>query len=79
MHLERDRAILARAPLAQSTGLILVLAIWMISLGQMFHAEGVVPMVYIYLIFGSVILTSLIAQSVGILLGYWLGVGRGES
>jgi len=74
---ERDQKILARSSMAQSTGVILAVAAWEISLGQMFHEEGAVPMVYLYLIFGTVVLVNFISQSLGILVGYWLGVGDG--
>ena len=69
---------LARAPVAQTALIVLGLAGWMVTLAQRFHDEGAVPMVYMYLIFGSVILLMLIGQSLGILLGYWLGMRSGE-
>jgi hypothetical protein len=75
---ERDRAILARAPMAQTTVVLLALAAWLITLGERFHDEGAVPMVYLYLIFGSVVLLIFIGQSLGILMGYWLGAGDGQ-
>ena len=36
-------------------------------------------MVYLYLIFGSVILVMMITQSLGILLGHWIGQRYGKS
>jgi len=75
---ERDRAILARAPIVQSTAVLLSLAAWLVSLGQKFHEQGVVPMVYLYLLFGSIVLIMMIAQSFGVLLFYWIGVGNAE-
>ncbi len=75
---ERDRAVLARAGTAQSTLVLLGLATWLVILGQRFHDQGAVPMVYLYLIFGSVVLLMMIGQSLGILLGYWIGVPDGE-
>jgi len=71
---ERDRVVLARAPTAQVALIILGLVVWMIALSEHFHDEGSVPVVYLYLIFGSIILLTMIGQSVGILLGYWIGV-----
>ena len=76
---ERDRLVLSRAPHAQSAAVILALATWMIVLSERFHDQGAVPMVYLYLIFGTAILVNLIGQSVGILLGYWIGADHGES
>jgi hypothetical protein len=72
---ERDRAIMARAPLVQSTAVLLALAGWLIWLGQRFHEAGAVPMVYLYLLFGFIILVMMIAQSLGVLLFYWIGTG----
>ncbi|MGD8330340.1 MAG: hypothetical protein PVJ49_12980 [Acidobacteriota bacterium] len=73
---ERDRAILARAPMFQQVAILLALAAWLISLTQRFHDEGAVPVVYLYLLFGSIILVNMMAQSLGVLLGYWLKVGN---
>jgi hypothetical protein len=42
-------------------------------LTERFHEQGVVPIVYLNLMFGSVILVTMNAQSVGILLGHWIG------
>lgn len=67
---ERDRAVLARAPLAQTTLMILGLAAWIIALSERFHDEGAIPVVYLNLIFGSIVLLMMIGQAVGILLGY---------
>jgi len=76
---ERDRQVLAQAPAVQ-TGLVLVtLAVWNISLIKRFHDQGAVPMVYLYLIFGTVVLVSLIGHSAGIVVGYWMGSRFGES
>lgn len=76
---ERDRAILARAPNAQSIAVILSLAAWLIYLAEKFHDQGTVPVVYLYLIFGSSILVTLIGQSLGVLLGYWVVARYGQS
>ncbi len=73
---ERDQAVMARAPAAQSALVLIGLAIWTTYLTREFRAEGAIPVVYMYLIFGSVILLVLMGQSLGILLGYWIG-GRG--
>jgi len=75
---ERDRAVLARAPTAQATLMLLGLAGWLVALGQKFHEAGAVPMVYLYLMFGSLVLLMMIGLSVGILLGYWAGVRSAE-
>jgi hypothetical protein len=73
---ERDQVVIARAPAAQSALVLIGLAAWTFYLTRHFRAEGAVPVVYMYLIFGSMILLVLMGQSLGILLGYWMG-GRG--
>jgi len=75
---ERDRAILARAPAVLFPAVLLTLGAWNVSFTLRFHDEGAVPMVYMYLLFGSVLLVMMIAQSLGVLLFYWIGVGDGE-
>ena len=74
---ERDQAILRRASTAQSAAILLALAAWLTALPKMFHSEGAVPVVYLYLMFGSVVLVHMIGQSVGILLGYWFAARHG--
>jgi hypothetical protein len=76
---ERDRAILARAPIVQQAAILLALAAWLIALTERFRDQGAVPVVYLYLLFGSIILVNMIAQSLGVLLGYWTGVGDARS
>jgi hypothetical protein len=68
---ERDRAIVERAPLIQLWAVILLLVAWTIGLTESYHETGQVPTTYMYLIFFSSIIISTIAQSVGILIGYW--------
>ncbi len=75
---ERDRRVLSRAPHAQSAAVLIGLAAWMVYLAERFHEQGVVPLVYLYLIFGTAVLVNLIGQSAGILLGYWIGADHGE-
>ena len=67
---ERDRAILAGAPRLQSAAMLVTLAAWMIGLIERFHSAGAVPMVYLYLVFWSCWVVSLLAFPLGILLGY---------
>ena len=76
---ERDRAILSRAPNVTTAAVLLTLAGWMIYLAEKFRPEGAVPVVYLYLIFGSVIMIDFIARPIGVLLGYWMVVRRAES
>ena len=74
---ERDASILRRAATVQWATVILTLAAWLTALPKMFHSEGAVPVVYLYLMFGSVLLVSLFGQALGILIGNWWAVRRG--
>ena len=67
---ERDRAILASAPAGQAGAMLVVLAAWMIGLGEAAQATQTVPVAALYAMFWSVFLTSLIALLVGVVLGY---------
>ncbi|MDH3819902.1 MAG: hypothetical protein OEU59_02170 [Gammaproteobacteria bacterium] len=75
---ERDRLVLAQAGTYQIGFVLISLAIWLVALGERFHAEGAVPMVYLYLMFGSIVMISFIGQAAGILLGYWFGERFGQ-
>jgi len=67
---ERDRSILAAAPRLQSAGMLVTLAGWMVWLIERFHGAGAVPLVYLYLLFWSCWVVSLLMFPLGILLGY---------
>jgi len=75
---ERDRIVLSRAGTVQSGLMLIALAAWLIALTERFREPGAVPVVYLYWIFGSLILVNLIGQSLGILFGYWIGSANGE-
>ena len=75
---ERDRQVLSQAGNYQIGFVLVSLAIWLVTLGERFHAEGAVPMVYLYLMFGSIVMISFIGQAVGILISYWLGERFGQ-
>jgi hypothetical protein len=68
---ERDIKIIDRAPRVQWLAAIFTLVAWTIGLTERYHATGLVPSVYLYVVFLSVLVVSTIAQSAGILLGYW--------
>jgi len=68
---ERDRPALSWGPGAQSVGVLLAISAWCTILPSLYHDEGAVPMVYMYLIFGSVFLVYLSSYFVGVLLGCW--------
>jgi len=68
---KRDRMILERAPLIQLWAVILSLIAWAIGLTEIYWDAGQVPIMYLYLIFFSSLIVSTLAQSIGILIGYW--------
>jgi len=68
---ERDRTIMDRSTRAQWLAVILSLAAWMVGLSEGYHSEGQIPVVFLYLIFISTLAVSSVAQSAGILIGYW--------
>lgn len=68
---ERDIAILNRAPLTQLWAVIISLVVWAVSLTEIYWDQGAVPIMYMYIIFFSSLVVSTVAQSLGILIGYW--------
>jgi hypothetical protein len=74
---ERDLSILRRSATGQTTTVILTMAAWLTVLPRMFHSEGAVPVVYLYLMFGSVFFGMMLGQALGILVGYWWELRRG--
>lgn len=73
---ERDRLIMARAPRVQFLAVLFSLVAWVIALTEAFREQGQVPIIYLTLIMISTLIVSTIAQSLGILIGYWRGAGR---
>lgn len=67
---ERDRLILGRAPVVQLWAVIFSLVIWTIVLTESYWDQGIPP-IFMYLVFMSTIIVSAVAQSIGILIGYW--------
>lgn len=68
---ERDRRIVESSGRAQWLAVIFLLVAWTISLTEIFHNERQVPLAFLTLIFMSALIISPLAQSLGILLGYW--------
>jgi hypothetical protein len=73
---ERDRLILGRAPAAQLWAVILSLVIWTIVLTEIYWDQGIPP-IFMYFVFMSTLIVSAVAQSIGILIGYWR-MGRND-
>jgi len=72
---ERDRLIMGQAPKVQLLAVMLSLAAWMIALTESYWDEGQIPVIFPYLILISTLIVSTLAQSIGILIGYWR-IGR---
>ena len=68
---ERDRLIMDRAPRVQWPAVVLTLAIWMIALNEVYREPNLIPGVFLYVMFMSVLIINTLAQSLGILIGYW--------
>ena len=73
---ERDRLILGRAPVVQLWAVIISIVIWTIVLTESFWDQGIPP-IFMYIVFMSTLIVSAVAQSIGILIGYWRGVSSG--
>ena len=68
---ERDRLIIERSGRAQWLAVIFSLVAWTIALTEIYRDQGQVPIAFLNLIFMSTLIVSTLAQSLGILLGYW--------
>jgi hypothetical protein len=66
---ERDRAILASAPAGQAPAMLVTLAAWMIGLIEAYHGVESVPTVFLYLIFWSCVMVSVLALLAGVVVG----------
>lgn len=70
---ERDRAILASAPAGQAPAMLVALAAWMIALTEAYRSTHLVPSAFLYLIFWSMVMVSVLGLLAGVLLGYRRG------
>ena len=68
---ERDRLIIERSSRAQWLAVIFSLVAWTIALTEIYHDQGQVPIAFLQLILWSTLIISTLAQSLGILVGYW--------
>ncbi len=73
---ERDKLIMVRAQRVQLIAVMFSLVAWVISLSEIYHTEGQIPVAFLYLIFISVLLVMALAQSIGVLMGYWKSVSH---
>ncbi|MDD4924557.1 MAG: hypothetical protein PHF74_07000 [Dehalococcoidales bacterium] len=68
---ERDRFIILKANRIQWLAVIFSIVIWVIALTETYHVERQVPVDFLTLIMISILIISTLAQSLGILIGYW--------
>jgi len=68
---ERDRLIILKSSRVQWLALIFSMLAWMIALSEIYRSEGSVPIVFLDLIMISMLIISTLAQTLGILIGYW--------
>jgi len=68
---ERDKIIIERSSRTQWLAIIFSLAAWTIILTEVYRGQGQVPIAFLNLIFVSILIISTLAQSLGILTGYW--------
>ena len=68
---ERDRLIIERSSRTQWLAVIFALATWTIVLTEIYREKGQVPVTFLNLIFISILIIGTLAQSLGILIGYW--------
>ena len=67
---ERDKLVLDRAPRVQWLAVIFTLVAWVIALNEVYRATHLIPAVFLYVIFMSVLIVSTLAQCLGIIIGY---------
>jgi hypothetical protein len=68
---ERDRMIRDRAFRIQWLATVFTLVAWVAVLNVVYQETGLIPTVYLYVIFMSVLIVSTLAQCLGIAIGYW--------
>jgi len=74
---ERDKLILDRAQRIQLLAVIFSLVAWNIGLTEVYYDQGQMPVTFAFIIFMSTLIVINLAQSIGILIGYWRGVSHG--
>ena len=67
---ERDRVILAAAPAGQAPAMIVTLAAWTIALTETYRSTQLIPSVFLYLIFWSLLMVSVLGLLAGVVMGY---------
>ena len=67
---ERDEIIVRRALQVQLWAVIVTMVVWSIALTEVYWDQGEIPIVFPSLMFFSIILVNMLAQAIGILIGY---------
>jgi hypothetical protein len=68
---ERDKLIAERAPRIQWMAVIFTLVAWVIGLNEAYQDTNLIPAIFLFVMFISILTVSTLAQSLGILIGYW--------
>jgi hypothetical protein len=68
---ERDKMIADRSPRIQWLAVVFTMVAWVIALNEAYQKTDLIPAVFLYVIFMSVLMVSTIAQCLGIIIGYW--------
>jgi uncharacterized membrane protein len=76
---ERDRLIIEKSSRAQWLAVVFTLVAWTIALTEIYQDQGQVPIAFLQLIITSTLIISALAQSLGILVGYWEMNRNGQS
>ena len=74
---ERDKLIMDRAPKIQLWAVFIALFVWSFSLTKFYQDEGQIPVDFPYLMLNSLFIVNVLAESVGILIGYWRSGSNG--
>ena len=74
---ERDKLIKDRAPNIQLWAVFIALFVWSFSLTKFYQDEGQIPVDFPYLMLNSLFIVNVLAQSLGILIGYWRSESNG--
>ena len=67
---ERDKEIVRRATMVQVWAVLISLFIWAIALTEAYWDQKSIPIIYAYVIAISGLIVNILAQAIGILIGY---------
>ena len=67
---ERDMTVVTGALRLQLSTVVISLVVWAIALTETYWDQGHIPVIFPYLICGCTLIVNMLAQAVGILIGY---------